>query len=519
MKKNILVPLLLVVVQLQAQQVFPRYQREDHNHIMDDAYWKLWNPAVQARIDADIDANRKADAHLLLDLPVGTEISVEQLSHDFIFGAHIFNFNQLGTHERNERYKDVFGSLFNSATIAFYWKKFETEPNRLRFAEEYWDTEDYWNHCQDPKHQPHWRRPSADAVVKFCESKGIRMHGHTIIWGNRKWQHPDWIYDVAASGHERDFLDRIMVERATLENYKDGDKFSSAYEQMSAQALSDSLPEYAEALRRLFAQRVASLAKHYGGRLHSWDVVNESSVDFPNMNPGGKLMKSVYGIMPADYTYEAFQVAQREFPNEVMLNINDYNKDQRYLDQVKNLSERNCKIDIMGAQMHLFNPQQCLDIANGAQIQTPSQVWEWSERLGKAGKPIHLSEITITAPGDDLKGRQIQAIIAQNLYRLWFSIGPMMGITWWNVVDDCGAPGEPSVSGLFDRDMKPKASYFALDNLINHEWKTRLKVKIGKNGVVRFRGFRGKYKVSWTDAEGNQVSREFYLKNDGDGLK
>ena len=36
--------------------------------------------------------------------------------HDFIFGASIFNFNQLGTEEHNQKYKDLFGILFNRAT-------------------------------------------------------------------------------------------------------------------------------------------------------------------------------------------------------------------------------------------------------------------------------------------------------------------------------------------------------------------------------------------------------------------
>ena len=104
----------------------------------------------------------------------------------------------------------------------------------------------------------------------------------------------------------------------------------------------------------------------------------------------------------------------------------------------------------MGAQMHLFDPQSCLDIAAGTtDAQSPQAVYETFARLGKAGLPIHLSEITITAPNNDERGQAIQAVIARNLYRLWFSLKPMMGITWWNVVDDCGAPGEPSVSGLF----------------------------------------------------------------------
>ena len=61
-------------------------------------------------------------------------------------------------------------------------------------------------------------------------------------------------------------------------------------------------------------------------------------------------------------------------------------------------------------------------------------------------------------------------------------------------------------------------AYYALDNLINNEWKTRLSVKAGKKGVVKLRGFKGNYKVSWTDADGNLVTREFYLKDDGDGI-
>lgn len=165
----------------------------------------------------------------------------------------------------------------------------------------------------------------------------------------------------------------------------------------------------------------------------------------------------------------------------------------------------------MGSQMHLFNPKQCLDIAEGAQIQTPEHVYGWYERLSKAGLPIHLSEITITAPGNDERGRQIQAVITRNLYRLWFSLPQMNGITWWNVVDNCGAPGEPSVSGLFTRDMQPKTSYYALDELINKEWKTSLTVKADDEGKVAFRGFKGKYVLTWTDSRGRVHTEECHV--------
>ncbi len=93
-----------------------------------------------------------------------------------------------------------------------------------------------------------------------------------------------------------------------------------------------------------------------------------------------------------------------------------------------------------------------------------------------------------------------------------------MGITWWNMVDGGAAPGEPSFSGLYDTEMNPKPAYDALDRLINHEWKTRLTVKAEAGKPVAFRGFKGRYRVTYTDASGAARSAEFHLAKDGGGL-
>jgi endo-1,4-beta-xylanase len=77
-----------------------------------------------------------------------------------------------------------------------------------------------------------------------------------------------------------------------------------------------------------------------------------------------------------------------------------------------------------------------------------------------------------------------------------------LAITWWNMVDGGAAQGEPSFSGLYDREMNPKPAYDALDRLINHEWKTRLTVKAEAGKPVAFRGFKGRYRVTYTDASG-----------------
>ena len=222
--------------------------------------------------------------------------------------------------------------------------------------------------------------------------------------------------------------------------------------------------------------------------------------------------KSRYGIMNGDYPYKSLKWAEKYFPKEVALNINDYHKRPTYTEQTNRLLERGCKIDVMGLQMHLFDLALCQGIADGWKVQTPSQVREYIGYANQTGLPLHLSEITITAPSQDERGLMIQGIITQQLYRLWFSQEKMIGITWWNVVDGCGAKKEPTVSGLFTRDMQPKPSYYALDQLINHEWKTNTTVKADENGKVQFRGFKGKYRITYKDKKGKTQVVEYTLK-------
>ena len=492
---------------------YPRTQEEDTAGVISEEYWMKWNAAEQARIDSDIEKYRKADAEILLaDCKPGTEVKVELVRHAFVFGAQIFNFNQLGDKEANERYRNLFGSLFNRATIPFYWKDFEPEVGKLRYATAPEDTEEFWNSCPEPYLQLSWRRPSTDQIVEFCKAKGVGMHGHVLIWGSRL-HNPEWM-ESYMNDDERKLYNELIVERATRENRKGDDVFGDRYKLMSAAEVYALFSNYIDRMGREFDRRIYQLAEHYGNTLPSWDVVNESAKDFEagSIVPGEKFCKSKYGFMPGDYPYRALSVAAKAFPRDVALNINDYRMSQGYADQVRELIDRGAKIDIVGAQMHLFDPQNCLDIAAGKDLQTPRQIRDWMEILGSNDRPVHLSEITITSPGDDERGRTIQAVIARNLYRLWFSNEKMMGITWWNVVDGCGMPGEPGNSGLFDRQMNPKTSFFALDDLINKEWHTSLAAVPGDDGILRFRGFKGKYRLTYMDRADCMKSIEYELK-------
>ena len=500
---------------------------------MSEKYWSIWNDEVQAKIDAEIERYRKADASVEVSAPDGAEVKVEQLTHSFFFGAHIFNFDQLGKKEWNDRYKELYGTLFNSATVAFYWRAFERFPGKPRFEAVEEDSEEYWcrEYARDPedaKRRPHWRRPPTDPVVDFLESHGVRIHGHPLVWGNNTWMTPNWLWDELCPESEKAALEKatgVKVPRwdATIPAGSPSRELSKAWERawkqiyakLSGEQIAALVPTFIKAQNDCYERRIRQIGERYGDKIHSWDVVNESATDFHRF--GDKAVRnrpfdaSHYGLMPADYAYKAFLWAGKYLPKTAWFNLNDYNMSDAFFLQAQDLTAHGARIDVVGSQMHLFNPKESAKIARGefskeVHAKThPASVAERFRRVSKANRPIHLSEITITAPDNTPKGQMVQAIIMRNLYRAWFSVEKMNGITWWNVVDDCGAPGEPSISGIFTRDMKPKAAYFAMDDLINREWKTKTTVA-AKDGKASFRGFRGKYRISWKDADGK--SRE-----------
>lgn len=410
--------------------------------VMSKAYRDFWNPEVQAKIDRDIERFRKADANIeLQELSQGTDVRIEQIDHSFLFGANIFLFGEFKSAGKNEKYESTFGTLFNAATIPFYWKTLEPERGKPRYA---------------AGSSYEYRRPPTDPVVQFCKSKNINMNGHAVIYGMRRWGHPEW------------------------------------------------MPENRKEMEPIFEAHVKELAERYQDQIQRWDVVNES-IDQANR-----------GLMPDDYTYKTFSWAMRYFPKTVQFNSNDCDiqggPSRRYVEIVRDLVDRGIRIDNVGVQMHIFNPENARQIAEGADRLTPDKNYAVLRCLDGAERPIHISEVTVSAPEDTEKGQAIQAEITRNLYRLWFSYPTVMGITWWNVVDGGAAPGEPSTSGIYDKEMNPKSVYHTLDELINHEWKTNLTLKADKDGKVNFRGFKGKYRISWTDKDGKTRLKEIVVE-------
>ena len=182
--------------------------------VMSDKYYAYWNDSVQQVIDANIEKYRKADATIVLEnVKPGTEVTIKQTSSDFLFGSNSFQFDQFDTPEKNQKYRNVFGDLFNAATVAFYWKTLEPEKGHPRYT------------ADRPFES---RRPAPDPVVDYMESRGVNMNGHTIIYGLRQYGHPEW------------------------------------------------MPEDRKEMEAYFEAHIRELAERYQGRVNRWDVVNEA---------------------------------------------------------------------------------------------------------------------------------------------------------------------------------------------------------------------------------------------------
>ena len=136
------------------------------------------------------------------------------------------------------------------------------------------------------------------------------------------------------------------------------------------------------------------------------------------------------------------------------------------------------------------------------------------DTYGKFNKPVQLSEITISAYSDSEEDQAVQAELAKNMYRVWFSHKAVDAIVYWNLIEGYthgSAPnnrtaGENRYCGaLLNFDLSPKPAYKALDQLINHEWHTDGIFGTNDYGVAVINGFKGDYELDISYNEKNYI--------------
>lgn len=496
--------------------------------VMGEKYWELWNEGVQRRIDADIERYRKADGRFAVkDAPDGTEVRIEQVSHEFLFGAHSFKVNRTGRPDVNEKYNRVFGDLFNAATVPVHWNRIEPQPGCVRWKTEWTDTEEFFNTHDMATCLRHSPCAPLEQTIDFFRSRGVRMVAHPLVWGSVEWVWPNWVYNEFCPPEEKRFLGLPLQDVAArapgelhcphewLAGYRA--RWGEIMRDHTAEEVGRACPVYCRNLQLLQDRRIRELAARIGDRIDEWVVVNESADDWHGDGETGEpvCMSAEYGPMPGDYTFRAFKTAGEVFPKNVRFILNDCRMNEKFVRQIRTMKEKGLRLDRIGAQMHVFSDEAMRKLVAGEPIANkvrPDEIWEYFGELATLGVPLFLSEITIPALGNSKIGMQQQAIVARNLYRIWFSLPTMTGITWWHSLDlgSNGGGQESSQSGIFTGEGEKKPVYFALDELLNREWKTRTTVR-AENGVIGFRGYCGDYCLSWTDAKGGTRMKTVHL--------
>lgn len=397
-----------------------------------NSHWNLWNdPEVEARIAEGIETHRKGDAAIRVTGPDGQPRP----------GVRVRVAQQ--------------NSAFHFGANIFKLGGYDSEEQNRRYEDAFLGLFNgatvpfYWKDLEPEPGCPRFtpespfiaRRPPPDTVVAFCRKHGLRMHGHTLVWSFLRWSMPAW------------------------------------------------LPKDPAETARLLEKRIREIAERYGADILRWDVLNEAAAGYSPADTHP---------MPENYERLAFELAARHFAPGVRFDINEtsgywYPHKRQYTDLIRRLLGEGATIGGVGLQFHLFTDEDMARLTLGERC-APRQLFETLDVYGQFRLPIHISEITLTAPGNTPEGLEAQADAARKFYRLWFSHPSVEGITWWNVPDGGAAPGEDKVcSGLLYGDLTPKPSYHTLRQLLHEEWRTQTEGVTDTEGVLRFRGFHGGY--------------------------
>jgi endo-1,4-beta-xylanase len=260
-----------------------------------------------------------------------------------------------------------------------------------------------------------WDFADADRLVAFAEQHGLEVRGHTLVWA-----HEDF-YDV--------------------------------------------LPQYVndvtdpELLREVTREHVEGVTRHFAGRIHRYDAVNE-----PLTIAGDDLHDNVYRRLLGDlWVAEVFRMAREADPQaELWLNENlalsRPGKAETLYALVERMMAAGAPIDGIGFQGHFLGPAP-----------DPAQVEATVRRFAALGLRVAITEMDYPMPprpdGPELQGATFHDIAAACL-----RVPACEEITVWGIDDGHtwldGLIGAGSRPLLLDDGYREKPAYAGLREAI-----------------------------------------------------
>ncbi len=237
---------------------------------------------------------------------------------------------------------------------------------------------------------------NADRIVTHAQGRGMKVRGHTLVWHS---QLPGWVGGLATTQ-----------------------------------------------LRSAMNNHITTVMRHYQGKIHSWDVVNEA---FQDGNSGARRSSPFQDKLGNGFIEEAFRTARAADP-AAKLCYNDYNTDGQNAKSnavyamVSDFKNRGVPIDCVGFQSH-FN----------AQSPVPSDYRANLQRFANLGLDVQITELDIEGSGT------AQANSYRTVTEACLAVSRCTGITVWGIPDmySWRASGTPL---LFDNSYNKKPAYQAV---------------------------------------------------------
>ena len=394
------------------------------------------------RIENGIEENRKGTAAILCTdrngTPVeGVTVTLKQKGHAFRFGANIFMLDELETPEKNEIYKEHFKSLFNMATLPFYWSATEPERDLLRY---------------EKNSPPLYRRPPVDLCMEFCEKNGIEPREHGLAYGSQVHAFPRWIKETSP-----------------------------------------------EEEKRLIEKRFEEISSRYADRIRTIEVTNEMGkfVAQSNFYFDEDYLPFCYGL--AEKYFPQNQITINEDTNAVWGSTSG--KWACYYRTIEKLIEMGHRIDAVGMQYHMFykreeekkrtahfyDPTHLLWTLDTyatlgkpiqiTEITIPAYSWEANDEAFQAEVIEKLYSVWFSHPN-------VEQIIYWNL---------VDGYAHAAEPGDMTAGENYYHGGLLRFDMSKKPAFERIEHLLKERWHTEAMLSTDDSGAASFRGFYGTY--------------------------
>ncbi|MGN1129038.1 MAG: endo-1,4-beta-xylanase, partial [Candidatus Flemingiibacterium sp.] len=325
----------------------------------------------------------------------------------------------------------------------------------------------YWDTLEPEEGKPRYakdspkvyRRPAPDLCLEYCEANGITPKAHCLHYDHFE---PEW-------------LKKYPVEKQW----------------------------------KLLEKRMRECSERYSGRIHGWEVTNESWWQ-TSTTP------MYYDPL---YMERSFNMAERYFPeNELICNEGGepfrdaflYNRNPYFM-QVERAKLKGARIDTVGFQYHVWSDPTNEERVVAKQFD-PINMFKVFDTFASFNCPFQMTEVTIPCHDPHSKeAEELQAEVLRRLYTIWFGVPNMEAIIYWNLVDGYAYNAEPGdfsngenrlAGGLMHFDVTPKPALKALRKLFGETWRTECSLTAGEGGTARFKGFYGSYDVEVTSELG-----------------